>query len=88
MSRKSYPFCLLVIIQIAVAIPASAIDLADATIVTQSSSAVVAKAAVMLKEELAERCGISLPIMKSAPANGAVIRLGTTADLPDVTVPQ
>ena len=88
MCRKFPPFYLLVIIQITMAMPASAIDLADATIVPHSSSAVVGKAAVMLQEELAERSGITLPIMKSAPATGVVIRLGTISDLSGVTVPR
>ena len=67
---------------------ASTIDLSTATIVTESSSPVVAKAAVMLQEELAERSGFTLPIAKSAPADGFFIRLGTSAEIPEVEVPQ
>ena len=79
---------LFLVLSPATAMAASTIDLSTATIVTDSPSPVVAKAAVMLQEELAERSGITLPIAKSAPADGLVIRLGTSADISDVEVPQ
>ncbi|MCA8995263.1 MAG: hypothetical protein KDA88_25035, partial [Planctomycetaceae bacterium] len=71
---------LFVVLSPAGAMAASPIDLTKATIVTESSSPVVAKAAVMLQEELAERSGVTLPIAKSSPADGLVIRLGTSAE--------
>lgn len=74
-------------INVLFALPVMALDLSTATIVTESSSAVVAKAAVMLQEELAERSGIELEISTTVPAEGVVIRLGTSADLSEVKVP-
>jgi hypothetical protein len=80
--------CLLpVVVGVAMAATASALDLSGATIVPTSDSAVVARAAVMLQEELAERSGITLPIADIAPTNDVVIRLGIAADLPEVNVP-
>ncbi len=76
-----------VVVSVCLSMPASAIDLSHATIVSGSSSAVVAKAGVMLQEELAERSGIALKIADQAPTDGVVIRLGTVADLPGVDVP-
>ena len=78
----------LVAVSLVTEVPASTIDLSNATIVARPTTGVVAKAAVMLQEELAERCGITLPIATSSPANGPVIRLGTVADLSGVDVPQ
>jgi hypothetical protein len=79
---------LFIVLSPAAAMAASAIDLSTATVVTDSSSTVVAKAAVMLQEELAERSGITLPIAGSSPADGLVIRLGTSAEMPEVEVPR
>ena len=76
-----------VAVSVCLTAPVSAIDLSDATIVRHSSSAVVAKASVMLQEELSERSGITLRIADQAPKDGVVIRLGTVADLPGVDVP-
>ncbi|MEO2033070.1 MAG: hypothetical protein ABGZ35_13390 [Planctomycetaceae bacterium] len=80
--------CLLpVVVGVAMTAPASALDLSGATIVPTSASAVVARAAVMLQEELAERSGIMLPIAETAPTNGVVIRLGIAPDRSEVKVP-
>ncbi|MEZ6054532.1 MAG: hypothetical protein R3C02_24620 [Planctomycetaceae bacterium] len=79
---------LFVVLSPAGAMAASPIDLSKATIVAESSSPVVAKAAVMLQEELAERSGVTLPIAKSSSSDGVVIRLGTSTGIPDVDVPQ
>ncbi len=77
-----------VAISVCLAAPAYAIDLSNATIVRHSASDVVAKASVMLQEELAERSGITLKIADQAPTDGVVIRIGTVADLSGVEVPQ
>jgi hypothetical protein len=71
---------------VVLAVPVSALDLSGATIVPRSSSPVVAKAAVMLQEELAERSGITLPIAGSAPADGVAILMGMKANVPGVEV--
>ena len=70
------------------AMSAEAIDLSTATIVTDSPSPVVAKAAIMLPEALPDRSRITLSISESSPANSPVIRLGTSAEIPEVDVPQ
>lgn len=88
MHRRFAGGLLLIVLSPAAAMAASAIDLSTATIVTDSSSSVVATAAVMLQEEFAERSGITLPIAGTAPADGLAIRLGTSAELPEVEVPR
>ncbi|MCA9074946.1 MAG: hypothetical protein KDA93_07935 [Planctomycetaceae bacterium] len=88
MTRTLMSGLLFVLLSPATVMAASPIDLSKATIVTDSSSPVVAKAAVMLQEELAERSGITLPIAKSTPADCVIIRLGTSVEIPDVNVPR
>lgn len=72
---------------IALAVPVGALDLSKATIVSDSSSGVVAKAALMLQEELAERSGVTLAIAATAPSDGVVIHLGTQDAVTGVDVP-
>ncbi|MCA9444994.1 MAG: hypothetical protein KC964_29675, partial [Candidatus Omnitrophica bacterium] len=55
--------------------------------VPDRSNDVVLKAAEMLSEELAERSGISLPIVDQLPEQGAAIRIGTVDSIDGVQVP-
>ncbi len=66
--------------------PTWALDLSGAVIVPKSDSPVVAKAAVMLQEELAERSGVTLPIAASGAS--VTIELGVARDVAGVEVPQ
>lgn len=66
---------------------ATALDLTGATIVVKSDTPVVAKAAQMLQEELAERSGVTLPIAAEAPAGAPVIELGVVPAVKGVNVP-
>jgi hypothetical protein len=70
------------------ALPVVALDLTGATIVTKSNSPVVAKAAVMLQEELAERSGVTLAIAGEVPADSVIIELGLSADMKGLNVPR
>jgi hypothetical protein len=70
------------------ALPVLGLDLNGATIVTKSNSAVVAKAAEMLQEELAERSGVTLAIAAEAPAEGVVIELGVAPAVKGINVPK
>jgi hypothetical protein len=78
---------LLVLVLVLLNLPGWALDLSKATIVLHGDSPVVAKAALMLQEELAERSGVFLPINPKAPSTGVVIHLGTREFISGLTVP-
>jgi len=62
-------------------------DLSGATIVPQGDDPVIAKAAVMLQEELEERSGVRLSIATSPPESGSIVLIGTAEDIPGGGVP-
>ena len=66
----------------------SAVDLSEAVIVSAKTEGVLHKAAEMMQEELAERSGISLPIVDSPRANGVNILIGTADAIAGVKVPE
>ncbi len=86
---NSFARCLLgTVVAVMVTASSWAMDLSEATIVVHGDSPVVAKAAVTLQEELAERSGISLAVSSTAPTSGVIIHLGTVQHFPGVKVPE
>ena len=63
------------------------LDLTKAVIFPAPSEGVVLKAAEMLSEELAERSGITLPVVTAMPESGVTIHIGTAATIQGVNVP-
>ena len=89
--RYQFAFCLLVLsvlLSQVSASPSAALDLSQATIVIEGNDPVVRKAAEMLREELAERSGILLPLANKAPESGTLIRIDTTDAFPGMEVPE
>lgn len=66
----------------------ASLDLTNAVIVPESSKGPLLQAARMLSEELAERSGVSIPVLGEAEAGRPRILLGTVDALPDSSVPE